>query len=477
MSEKQMNPKNIQEDKVGGYYSNRPKFVNRGPSKIRQQFGRGMTAFLVVAASIAFYFALLRFPDLSDGIATIVRVSQPIIYGLVIAYLLNPLVKKVDKYLIPALEKKFENPKKAHGLSRACGIVISLVAMAALISALCNMLIPELYRSIRDLVIDLPGQVQHMITLINQLEVENGAIRKFLQTAIEEATTMFENWVRNDLFGQINDIMSGLTVGVVNFLGTILDLVVGIIVSIYVLINKDTFSCQAKKVVYAVLPAHRANILLHITKKSNEIFGGFIIGKIIDSAIIGVLCFIGVSLLKMPYATLVSVIVGVTNVIPYFGPFIGAIPSAILILLVDPMKGLYFIIFIFLLQQLDGNYIGPTILGSSTGLSSFWVIFAIMIGGGLFGFMGMLLGVPTFALILYLTKLWLNYRLEKKNLPTQSELYDELSYVDDEGNYVHSAEHIAAREMVAAVKEKSAAGKAEEDTVLETEENEEEKGE
>jgi predicted PurR-regulated permease PerM len=144
---------------------------------------------------------------------------------------------------------------------------------------------------------------------------------------------------------------------------------------------------------------------------------------------------------------LVSVVVGVTNIIPYFGPFIGAIPCSILILLVDPLRGLYFMIFILLLQQLDGNVIGPTILGGSTGLSSFWVIFAILIGGGLFGFKGMLLGVPTFALILYLLKLWVNNKLEKKELPTETELYDELSNVDDEGNYVHSTEHIAAREQ------------------------------
>jgi predicted PurR-regulated permease PerM len=280
-------------------------------------------------------------------------------------------------------------------------------------------------------------------------------------TAIEEGSDIFENWVKNDLFDQVNEIMSGLTVGVISVVGTLLDIIVGMIISVYVLYNKDTFSRQAKKVVYAILPAHRANLILHITQKSNSIFGGFIIGKIIDSAIIGVLCFIGTSLLKMPYALLVSVIVGVTNVIPYFGPFIGAIPSIILIILVDPMKGLYFAIFILALQQLDGNYIGPKILGGSTGLTSFWVIFAIMIGGGLYGFVGMLLGVPTCALLLYLSKLWLNYRLEKKNLPTNSESYDELSYVDDNGNYVHSEEHIAAREMASEVKEDNSEEKGE----------------
>lgn len=179
-------------------------------------------------------------------------------------------------------------------------------------------------------------------------------------------------------------------------------------------------------------------MILHLTLKSNEIFGGFIIGKLIDSAIIGVLCFIGLSILNMPYALLVSVIVGVTNVIPFFGPYIGAIPSAVLIMLADPRKGLYFILFILVLQQIDGNIIGPKILGDSTGLSAFWVVFSILLGGGLFGFVGMILGVPTFAVIYYVINMLINHRLEVKKLPTETECYDKLSYVDSDGTYVHS---------------------------------------
>ena len=181
-------------------------------------------------------------------------------------------------------------------------------------------------------------------------------------------------------------------------------------------------------------------MVLHLTTKSNEIFGGFIIGKIIDSAIIGVLCFFGLTILNMPYAVLVSVIVGVTNVIPFFGPYIGAIPSAILIMLADPIKGLYFIIFILLLQQFDGNILGPKILGNSTGLSAFWVIVAILLGGGLFGFVGMIMGVPTFAVLYYIVQMIMNYRLERKKLPANSNFYDAMSYVDDDGKYYHSEE-------------------------------------
>ncbi len=178
-------------------------------------------------------------------------------------------------------------------------------------------------------------------------------------------------------------------------------------------------------------------MILHLTTKSNEIFGGFIIGKIIDSAIIGVLCFFGLSILDMPYVMLVSVIVGVTNVIPFFGPYIGAVPSAILILLSDPMKGLYFIIFILVLQQFDGNILGPKILGNSTGLSAFWVIVAILLGGGLFGFVGMVMGVPTFAVLYYIAEMILDNRLKRKSLPIDTGYYSKMSYVDSEGNYIN----------------------------------------
>ena len=197
------------------------------------------------------------------------------------------------------------------------------------------------------------------------------------------------------------------------------------------------------------MKAEHANMLLHITKKSNEIFSGFLIGKIIDSAIIGVLCFICLSALKMPYTLLVSVIVGVTNVIPFFGPYIGAIPSAVLILLEEPKMGIYFIIFIIVLQQIDGNIIGPKILGNSTGLSAFWVVFAILVGGGLFGIPGMILGVPTFAVIYYIVAMIINQRLEAKNLPQSSEYYDEFSYVETNGQYMHSKKQNTAMQDTA----------------------------
>ena len=224
------------------------------------------------------------------------------------------------------------------------------------------------------------------------------------------------------------------------------NVLIGVIISVYLLVSKEKFLRQSKKVIYALCKPKKANLILHIGRKANEIFNGFIIGKIIDSAIIGVLCFIGVSIFKMPYALLVSVIVGVTNVIPVFGPYIGAVPCAILILLVDPMKGLGFIIFIILLQQLDGNVIGPKILGESTGLSPFWVVFSILLAGGLFGIVGMIVGVPTFALIYYIIKLFIQQKLEAKNLPTDTNEYTDVSHVNDQGVFVAQKENLEKEE-------------------------------
>ena len=424
-----------EEKKSAAYYEKRPEFGNRGPSKILLHFRKGLTFFLVIAACVIFYFALLRINDISAGISKLVDVLKPILYGLAIAYLLNPVVKQIDRWLIPQLKKKM-TLEKARKVSRSVGVLASLVMLLALILALCNMLIPELYKSIRDMVYTLPGQISDVVEKITSIQTDKSPAGIMARNLLEQGSDALQNWIKQDLLTKVNEVMSNLTVGVISFVNEILNFLIGLIVSIYILFSKETFSAQSKKIVYAVFRTNHANMILHLTKKSNEIFGGFIIGKIIDSMIIGVLCFLGLTILKMPYILLISVIVGVTNVIPFFGPYIGAIPSAILILLNDPIKGLYFLIFILVLQQLDGNVIGPKILGNSTGLSAFWVVFSILVGGGLFGFVGMIMGVPTFAVIYYIITMLINHLLEKKKLPLLTSQYGEKSYVDDYGRFV-----------------------------------------
>lgn len=423
-------------EKKQNYYDKRPDLKENGPSKIKEHFNKGMTAFLIVLTCIVCYFAILRFSVISDVFGRFLEIISPIIYGVVIAYLLNPIVKKVEIYVSRFLKRYIKKEALLQKTSRCIGIILAMTFAIALVVALVNMVVPELYKSIRDLVITLPDQISAWIEKIGDIQEENTTVNSIFKNAVVQGSLALENWVKTDLLRQTNVIMSSVTTGVLSVVNTITDFLIGIIVAIYVLFSKEQFLGQGRKTIYALLPARKANLTLHLMRKSNEIFGGFIIGKIIDSAIIGVLCFIGVSVLKMPYKLLISVIVGVTNVIPVFGPYIGAVPCTILIFLVDPMKGLYFLIFILLLQQLDGNVIGPTILGDSTGLSAFWVIFAIVVGGGLFGVFGMLVGVPSFAVIYYIAEMLITHKLEQKNLPTETEKYNERSYVDDNGQYI-----------------------------------------
>ena len=245
-----------------------------------------------------------------------------------------------------------------------------------------------------------------------------------------------EDWVNTDLLGWMNTLVTGFTTYVIGFFSSLMNWVLGLIVAIYALAERESFDGQAKKMVYAFLPVENANVVIAIARKTNQVFSGFISGKLIDSLIIGVLCFVGLSVLRMPYTLLISVIVGVTNVIPFFGPYVGAVPSAFLILLVNPIQCLYFIIFILVLQQIDGNIIGPKILGDSTGLSAFWVIFSILLFGGLFGFVGMVIGVPTFAVIYYLIKSGVEYLLWKKGLPVETQEFSGLYQVDEEDHII-----------------------------------------
>ena len=422
-----MEDKKKESETPKGYYSNAPRIGSNGPSRLRREISKGMTFFVVIAASIAFYFALLRLTNISGVFSKVLDV-------------LNPIVKQTDKLLIPILKRKMKNEARAEKLSRTAGILLALIIMILLISGLINMLIPELYKSIRDLVFTLPRQINLLVNQIGDIQADESNTGVMMRTFIKQATSTFQDWLSNNLFTRVNEVMGRLTNGLIDFVSEIFNALIGVIVSIYVLYSKETFGRQCKKMTYALLSPSHANVVLHITQKANDIFGGFLIGKIIDSAIIGVLCFIGLSFLNMPYTMLVSVIVGVTNVIPFFGPYIGAIPSAILIALEDPMKGVYFLIFILVLQQFDGNILGPKILGNSTGLSAFWVVTSILLGGGLFGFVGMVMGVPTFAVIYYIVDMILDNKLKKKKLPVRSDSYDEWSYVDSSGEYIHSEE-------------------------------------
>nr|MCR5420264.1 AI-2E family transporter [Lachnospiraceae bacterium] len=273
-----------------------------------------------------------------------------------------------------------------------------------------------------------PSYVTSFSNWSDQFLVRYPQLREVLDMYWENITDYAVKEILPKIQGLISTLSTtvlGSMWGVVVF---IFKLIIGIILSVYLLYNKELYAAQAKKITYSLFDEERANNLINNTRFANKTFGGFISGKIVDSFIIGLLCFIGTTILQMPYALLISVIVGVTNIIPFFGPYLGAIPSGFIILMINPVKCLWFLIFILVLQQIDGNIIGPKILGDSTGLSSFWVIFSITLFGGFFSVLGMFFGVPVFAIIYAAIKTFIDTRLERKNLPSDTAFYVNSDY-------------------------------------------------
>lgn len=401
---------------------------------IRPYLAVGLISFLVIIGSIAFFFLIYRYHGFTKTLDKIMVILQPITIGLILAYLVNPVVNFEERCLLPYAKQKMKNPEQAQKVVRGISVAGALLFLALVIGILLQMVIPELYKSINGMIGTLPKQVNSFMDWISDYVDNDSELSGYLEIGLTKGTEFFENWAQTEFLPQTKNIVAGVTTGVIGVVKILFNVVIGIIISIYVLMSKEIFIGQSKKVVYALFSGKKANAIIHTVHKSNEIFGGFISGKILDSLIIGILCFICLYFMKMPYSVLVSVIVGVTNVIPFFGPYLGAVPSTILIMLANPIQGLYFVIFILVLQQVDGNIIGPKILGDSTGLSSFWVVFAILVGGGIFGIPGMIIGVPLFAVIFYILRRILNYTIQKKHLPLDSENYIRTEKLDIDSN-------------------------------------------
>lgn len=387
----------------------------------RKYFYIGLTAFLVVAACVLFFFLIFRLPGILSFLGKILSVTQPVIIGLIIAYLVNPIANSINGGLLKLSNKYFnKKPRLIRKISNAISVFGALAVFILMIILIIYMIVPQFIESISSMIKVLPGQLD---TFIKEISAEFER-NKDLQNLINAVYEYEQEWLQNDLTGYVNSIATYFASGVWSVVSFLKNFAVGLIFAVYILFNKALLMRQFRKLLYACLNNAAVEHIFKTGKKAHIIFSGFIYGKLLDSFIIGVLCFIGISILKIPYTMLVAVVIGVTNIIPVFGPYLGAIPCAALILLTDPIKGLYFIVFIILLQTLDGNFIGPKILGNSTGLSAFWVVFAIVLGGGLFGVVGMLIGVPLFAVIYYLVTTFVNFRLNKKNLPTASDYYD-----------------------------------------------------
>lgn len=393
-----------------------------------------LIVFVTFCCCILFFFMIYRYNGFADFWKKLTTILQPIIIGLVLAYLLNPIVKFFETHLRKFLSPRIKSQRKADSLSRGIGVAGAWAVLAGIVVLLIAAIVPSVTRSIQGIVTELPTEVNNLIAWWEEFFEGDTEAVTFVGGLIENASNALEDFLKNDLLGQAQTYVASIASGVYYGIKFLTNLIVGIIVSVYVLASKETFAGQAKKIIYAIFKPVRANVIIETVRKSNEIFGGFISGKLLDSAIIGILTYFILSIMKMPDTMLLAVIIGATNIIPFFGPFIGAVPSFVIVVLQNPMQGLYFLIFIFVLQQIDGNIIGPKILGSSTGLSSFWVVFAILVFGGLWGFPGMLLGVPLMAVIYYIAQNIVEFLLRKRGLAKDTASYIDLIKVDKRTN-------------------------------------------
>lgn len=379
-----------------------------------------IAAYTVITFSICLLLVVvvLNAGVISGYIKSVANVLAPVTWGIVIAYLANPIMKVIEKFLKKIFDKEKPHPKLTRGLATTFSLVLLLAVVVALIAIL------------------LPQVMDSVVGIANNFTVYIGNFQNWIYGLFEDYPQITEeinnvfNTIQPKIIETVNNIIPQLANmavklkdGAIVFIVALKDFVIGFIVAIYLLCGKERFLAQLRKLVCAVFPNDAAGSIFNIAAHTNKTLSGFISGKLIDSFIIGVITFISMTIMKMDFVALISVVIGVTNVIPFFGPFIGAIPCAFLLLVAAPKQVIPFVIFIIILQQFDGNILGPKILGDSTGLSSFWVMVAIFLGGGLFGFAGMLLGVPVFAVIYSLVSEFLDFLLAKKGVSTNTDDY------------------------------------------------------
>ena len=356
----------------------------------------GITGAAILASGILCAFVLFKMPVIISVLKGITEILKPFLYGVVFAYLLAPLCNKIEEKLFQIFPKE---KTKARRFICFIAIVISLCVAIAVIWLIIMMIIPQVWDSVMKIIQMVP---QKLIVVNNWIEhmLENQPeLQAYFEEFSSQAESNIDSLLNVDTIQKVQSIINSLSVQLFGVLGVVKNIFLGLLISAYLLGSRKLFGAQAGLILHGVFSDKWANIIEEEIRYTDKMFNGFLVGKIIDSAIIGLLCFAGTSIMGFEAPAFISVIIGITNIIPFFGPFIGAIPCGLLLLLENPMHCLYFIIFIFVLQQLDGNVIGPKILGNTTGVSSFWVLFAILLFGGMWGVVGMVIGVPLFAVI------------------------------------------------------------------------------
>ena len=374
-------------------------------SKLKEETIENIKAFSISGILVVAFYTLINNVEPLYGVFHAVFVAlSPFIYGLGIAFLLNPL-RKIIEY--SWLGKTSLKPSTKKIIASFGALFIGIIMLFVFFS----ILIPQMISSIQTFLSSFEGYVETARNFFESNNFLSEDLLKTLNPVIDRGASMLGDWVSN-LASSLNAILMYSVIfakGVMNFL-------IGMIIALYILLDEPKLKRQTKKVLYALLPEKTTEKIIKTSRLTINTFNSFIAGKAVDSLIIGILCYIILSFMNMPYTPLISVLVGVTNMIPVFGPFLGAVPSILILLLVDPFRALEFAIFILILQQIDGNIIGPRILGGAVGLPTLYVMFAIIIGGALFGIFGMFIGVPVFSVIFVLVRDFIHQQLEKKKI-------------------------------------------------------------
>ena len=404
----------------------------------KDQITWSITGIITALVVMLLYYVIFKGGHIISGIHSVVNGMEGIVTGLVLGYILSPILNFIEQKILEKIWEKAGAKRDENGefrqkqLIRNIAIIITMTLVVFVVWAFLYYIIPQIYQSIRDIIRNIPMYYRNIDRSINRfMESSDPATISTVNTVADQIYIRINNFIQEKVLPNISEIISTVSVQALNVINVFFNLIVGFIVAIYVLNAKEGFCGKGKKMAYAFFREDIANEVISSSRLVHTTFTGFITGKIVDSTIVGILCYIACMVLDIPYPLLIAVIVGVTNIIPFFGPYIGGFLGGLILILINPLSALEFIIFVIILQQIDGNIIGPKILGNSTGLSSFWVIFAIMLFGSVWGFAGWILGVPIFAVIYALISRLTDYYLGRNNLPTDEDTYIDTAYIED----------------------------------------------
>ncbi len=370
---------------------------------------------LAIVITVALIFAIFQWHDLKSVFSAFVKIFEPVIWSAILAFMMNPIMKSVEKFFSRFIFRKKPRPR----LTRVLGIIVASIVLIVIIAAIILAIIPEIISNIPGIYDGLTNNIIPSVTQwVNKTLEDNPSLAAIVSNELNDLSVSLQSLL-SSLVPQLTNLLSS----VFDFANSVKNFIFGFILAIYFLFSKNQLSAQTKKLVVALFKEDVYTKIFALSSNTNNALLNFIYGKIIDSFIIGCICCVGMLILRMPYVMLISIIIGITNIIPVFGPFIGGIPCAILVLIADPSKTIWFVLFILILQQFDGNILGPKILGNKIGLSSFWVLFAILVFGSMFGIVGMIIGVPIFAVIFDVVSAIVNSKLQSKNMPTDHSYY------------------------------------------------------